>query len=162
MNASRSTFVYGTVAARQHPRRGALVDVEVRDLPASSGPIWIADAPVPISATRLPLRSASWFHREEWKISPAKVSMPLMSGRAGSASAPTAPIRTFALNAPLVVSTSQLLARRVPRRASVTSVSNRCLSSTPYFCAVSRRYCWISGCGENERDQFGFSSKEYE
>ncbi len=87
--------------------------------------------------------------------------MPLMSGRAGSASEPTAPTRTFALNAPFVVSTTHC-ALVASHAARVTSVLNRCLSSTPYFCAVSRRYCWISGCGENERDQFGLSSKEYE
>ena len=44
----------------------------------------------------------------------------------------------------------------------MTSVSNRCLSTTPYLSATSRRYSWISGCGENERDQRGLSSKEKE
>ena len=93
---------------------------------------------MPISATRLPARFASWFHRAEWKISPVNVSMPLMSGRAGSHSAPTALTSTSALNSPLVVSTSHWPVS-ASQRASVTSVSNRCLSRTSYFSATERR-----------------------
>ena len=61
-----------------------------RPAPGSSGTIWIADAPVPITATRLPARSTSWFQRAEWKSSPSKSSMPSMSGSRGSESPPAA------------------------------------------------------------------------
>ena len=33
-------------------------------------------------------------------------------------------------------------------------------SKQEFHTAVARRYSWISAWGENERDQFGFSSKE--
>ena len=36
---------------------------------------------MPITATRLPVRSTSWFQRAEWKISPWKVSMPSIVGQ---------------------------------------------------------------------------------
>ena len=45
---------------------------------------------MPITATRLPVRSTSWFHRAEWKTSPWKVSMPSISGSCG-ADRPPAP-----------------------------------------------------------------------
>ncbi|WP_217430317.1 hypothetical protein, partial [Sphingomonas bacterium] len=32
---------------------------------------WIADGPVPTTATRLPVRSCSWSQRAEWKLVPA-------------------------------------------------------------------------------------------
>ena len=52
------------------------------------GTIWMAEAPVPITATRLPFSGVSWSHREEWKIGPEKLSMPSIAGRRGSHSAP--------------------------------------------------------------------------
>ena len=36
------------------------------------GTIWIADAPVPSTATFLPARSTEWSHCAEWKEGPAK------------------------------------------------------------------------------------------
>ena len=49
------------------PRRRALVDVEVAagglQRALQLGTIWIAEAPVPMTATRLPARSTSWFQR---------------------------------------------------------------------------------------------------
>ena len=47
---------------------------------AISGTNWKALAPVPITATRLPVRSTSWRQRAEWKAGPAKLSQPGMSG----------------------------------------------------------------------------------
>ncbi len=35
-----------------------------------SGTNWIAEAPVPITATSRPRRSWSWFQRAEWNIVP--------------------------------------------------------------------------------------------
>src|SRR5919198_1372549 len=46
-----------------------------------AGPIWIADAPVPINATRLPLSEASWFQRAEWNNAPANVVLDLVLRR---------------------------------------------------------------------------------
>ena len=65
----------------------------------------MAEAPVPMTATRLPVRSKSWFHRAEWKISPSNSSRPSMSGSAGSVSGPTAETTKFAVNAPCEVLT---------------------------------------------------------
>ena len=62
--------------------------------------IWMAEAPVPMTATRLPVRSKSWFQRAEWKISPSNSSRPSMSGNAGSVSGPTAETTKFAVKVP--------------------------------------------------------------
>ena len=67
----------------------------------SSGTIWIAEAPVPITATRLPVRSTSWSHRAEWKTSPWKVSMPSISGSFGADSPPAPTIRVCETQVPL-------------------------------------------------------------
>ena len=67
------TRLIGAVAARADPRRRALEEREVRRPSAAiSGTNWIAEAPVPITATRWPARSWSWSHRAEWNIVPAK------------------------------------------------------------------------------------------
>ena len=67
----------------------------------------MAEAPVPMTATRLPVRSTSWFHRAEWKISPSNSSSPSMSGSAGSVSGPTAETTKFAVKVPADVLTCQ-------------------------------------------------------
>ena len=128
---------------------------------AISGTIWIADAPVPTTATRLPARSTSWFQRAEWKISPWNVPMPSRSGSLGSISAPAPAIRVRAVTRPAPVVTSH---RPVSssQRASSTAVSNRKRSSTPDSRATRRRYARISGCGENDIDQSGFGANENE
>ncbi|GAA2824958.1 hypothetical protein GCM10020220_011900 [Nonomuraea rubra] len=51
--------------------------------------------------------------------------------------------------------------------ASSYSMETTCLpylmcGVMPYLAAQARRYAWISSCGENIRDQPGFSSNEYE
>src|SRR4051794_8029566 len=48
------------------------------------GTTWIDDAPVPITATRFPRRSASWSHCAVWKAGPWKLSSPGMLGTLGS------------------------------------------------------------------------------
>jgi hypothetical protein len=62
---------------------------------------------VPITATRSPLRSWSWFQRAEWKTVPAKSRNPGMSGMLGSLSGPAADTRIWALNLPRAVSINQ-------------------------------------------------------
>ena len=57
---------------------------------AISGMNWIADAPVPITATCFPVRSQEWSQREEWNAVPPKESIPGMSGQAGMCSPPPA------------------------------------------------------------------------
>ena len=47
---------------------------------AISGTNWIADAPVPITATRLPARSQEWSQRAEWNEVPLNRPAPGMSG----------------------------------------------------------------------------------
>ena len=97
---------------------------------AISGMIWIAEAPVPITATRLPARSASWSQRAEWNTSPWKESMPSMSGSRGStrrAGAGDQGARTYL---PLLVVVTQRWASS-SHRASSTSVPNRNRSRTP-------------------------------
>ena len=72
-----------------------------------AGTNWIADAPVPITATRSPARSWPWSQRAEWKAAPAKRSSPGMAGTLGSVSGPMPAIRTRALSVPAEVATIQ-------------------------------------------------------
>ncbi len=128
-------------------------------VPAMAGTIWMAEAPVPMTATRLPARSASWFHRAEWKISPSNPEMPSMSGSDGSHSAPTAEITTLALYFPRVVATSQRCVV-VFQRAVCTSHPKTVRRRTSYRSATERMYAWISGWGEKERVQPGLRANE--
>ena len=63
---------------------------------ATSGTIWAALAPVPITATFLPVRSCSCSQRAEWKRGPANVSSPAMAGTDGAAKVPMALTTTSA------------------------------------------------------------------
>lgn len=71
------------------------------------GTIWMAEAPVPTMATRLPRRSKSWSQRAEWKTLPGKESSPGMSGILGSDSGPVAETTRSADRFPALVSMSQ-------------------------------------------------------
>ncbi len=102
------------------------------------GTNWIADAPVPMTATRLPSRSWSWSQRAEWKVWPWKASMPSMSGVRGSLSAPAAEISTRALTSPWSVSTVQRRASS-SHWAPVTVVPSRTWALTPKSSATRRR-----------------------
>ncbi len=105
----------------------------------SSGTNCTALAPVPMTATRLPVRSTSWSHRAEWKASPAKLSRFGMSGSAGRDSCPTAGTKTVASK----VSPPRVSTRQRPRASSnaapVTSVRYRMCGSSPYFAMTRRR-----------------------
>ncbi len=57
---------------------------------AIAGTNWTALAPVPTTATRLPVRSWSWSQRAEWNACPANVSMPGSVGVTGRLSCPVA------------------------------------------------------------------------
>jgi hypothetical protein len=60
------------------------------------GTNWMAEAPVPMTATRSPVRSWSWRQREEWNVVPANRSSPGRSGTDGSDKAPVALTRNWA------------------------------------------------------------------
>ena len=60
---------------------------------AICGISWTAVAPVPITATRLPVRSAASSHLAVWITSPAKSCTPSMSGSRGWDRKPVAVIR---------------------------------------------------------------------
>lgn len=95
-----------------------------------AGTIWIAEAPVPTTATRLPVRSRSWSHWEEWKTWPGNSASPGSSGTAGSESGPVAETRASAVQQPRVVVTRQR-ACSASQRASMTSWLSRRCGRTP-------------------------------
>ena len=64
------------------------------------GTAWNADAPVPITAMRLPASAAPWSQRAVWNDGPRKASRPGMSGMRGRLSWPTALITAFARSVP--------------------------------------------------------------
>ncbi len=102
---------------------------------------------MPITATRLPARSTSWFQRAEWKISPWKPSMPSIAGSLGADSPPAPEIRVVAVQVcsstapvPSVVRVRTVQCRAVSSQsAPSTSVSNTNRSSTPDPAATFRR-----------------------
>jgi len=89
-----------------------------------AGTNWIADAPVPMLATRSPVTSWPWSQRAEWKILPRKRSRPGTSGMRGSLSGPTPAISTRALTGAPEVWTLQRPASS-SHAASVTIVPSR-------------------------------------
>jgi hypothetical protein len=125
------------------------------------GTNWIADAPVPITATSRPVRSWSWSHLAEWNAVPRNDGRPGTSGIDGSLSGPVAATNTSAVYSPCEVSMCQ---RRCAssHRAARTSWSKRRCGSTPKRTAHRRRYSQISGCGENERLHRGLRANEKE
>ena len=102
------------------------------------GTNWIADGPVPITATRRPARSCSWSQSIEWNRRPANDSRPGSSGVIGLPKGPVAETSTSAAIRPAEVSNSQ---RRLPssQRASLTSVSYEMWRSTSRSAATERR-----------------------
>ncbi len=100
------------------------------------GTNWMALAPVPSTAIRLPRRSTSWSHSAEWKAGPSKVPRPGSSGIAGRESCPTAVTRTsVSIRSPVDVVRCQERARS-SYVAEVTSTPVRTRSSTPCSRAV--------------------------
>ena len=83
------------------------------------GTNWIALAPVPTTATRLPARRTSWRQSAEWKAGPANVSAPGIAGITGLESWPTA---ETTMSASYVVP-SVVVSRQVPAASSRTQVA---------------------------------------
>lgn len=94
---------------------------------------------MPIIATRLPVRSASWSQRAEWKTLPGKSASPGMSGVFGSESGPVAETTTSATTVvPLALSMTQFSAS-LSQRIIVTSwFSLRCGRSPKVSATCSR------------------------
>jgi hypothetical protein len=106
---------------------------------AIAGTNWIALAPVPTTATRVPSSGTSWRHCAEWNAGPAKESRPGTSGTTGSESWPTAETTTSASYVvPSVVSTRQV-APASSHVAADTSWPVRTRSSSPASPAAPRR-----------------------
>ena len=63
---------------------------------ATIGANWAALQPVPITPTRLPVRSTEWSQRAEWNAGPANESRPSIFGSCGRLSWPTALITALA------------------------------------------------------------------
>ena len=81
------------------------------------GTNWMALAPVPSTATRLPRRSTEWSHSAEWKAGPWKVPSPGSSGIEGRDSWPTAVTSTsVSICSPVEVCRCQLAVAVVVRR----------------------------------------------
>ncbi len=104
----------------------------------TAGTIWIAEAPVPIMATRLPRRSVSWSQRAECATVPGKVSRPGIAGILGSDSGPVADTTTSAVSGPSAVSTSQCSACASQRMPSTSAWKRRC-SRSPKVSAIRSR-----------------------
>jgi hypothetical protein len=97
----------------------------------------MALAPVPMTATRRPVRAWSWFQFAVWNVVPANVSRPGRSGIAGSLSGPGAAMTTSAVYSPRSVVTCQWLATS-SQRASVTAQSVSMWGRRPKSSAMRR------------------------
>jgi hypothetical protein len=102
----------------------------------------MAEAPVPMTATRLPASGTSDRHRAECQVGPAKSSRPGMSGSLGRLSWPTALITAWACR----VSSPAAVRTRTAQRcsgsdhsAASTSVPKRIRSRSPNTSAQSRK-----------------------
>ena len=103
------------------------------------GTNWIALAPVPITATRLPASRTSCRQSAEWKAGPANDSAPGSSGTTGLESCPTADTTTSASYVvPSVVVTCQVPAAS-SRSQVATSWLVRTSASSPSRSAEPRR-----------------------
>ncbi len=83
--------------------------VSWRACSAITGIAWIAEDPVPITATRLPVKSTpSCGHQPVWYVSPRKLSRPSISGSLAADRQPVAITTNRAsIRPPVSVSTSQ-------------------------------------------------------
>ena len=111
----------------------------------------MAEAPVPMTAMRLPVRSTSWSQRAEWKISPRKSSMPSISGRRGSERPPEPEMTVRAAyscgpSGPSVRTTQRWSSSL--HVASTTAVPKTKRSRVPESSATLRVYSQIYCCGE--------------
>ena len=102
------------------------------------GTIWMAEAPVPTMATRLPPSGTPWSQRAEWKTLPGNVSRPGMSGILGSDSGPVAETTTSAVSSACAVSISQCSSSSSQRMLR-TSWSKRMCCRIPKMSATCSR-----------------------
>ncbi|SLH46280.1 Uncharacterised protein [Mycobacteroides abscessus subsp. abscessus] len=96
---------------------------------------WTAVAPVPMIATRLPVRSQEWSQRCVWITVPAKSSRPGMSGFLGSTKAPRAVITNRAVSVSPLSKRSRHRCRPSSHSRARTSVFNRSCDRMPYLFA---------------------------
>src|SRR4051812_49956233 len=128
---------------------------------AISGTNWIAEAPVPMTATRRPVRSRSWRQVAEWNTGPSKESRPGTSGNDGSDSAPEPRTRTSAVQTPWLVVTTQCCASS-SQEASSTSWRLRGERAMLYSADTPCREGGVFGCAGKERGQAGVGADEKE
>ena len=111
---------------------------------ATIGPNWAALQPVPITPTRLPVRSTSCSQRAEWNAGPAKDSRPSILGSCGRFSWPTAEMTAFAWIVPSwpAASTVHTVHMAVASSHSTedTSVLKRMFGRMPNSSTHSRKY----------------------
>ena len=96
---------------------------------------------MPITATRLPVRSTEWSQRAEWKSAPSKVSMPSISGSRGSDRPPARGDQGPRDHVAGRRTAAPALGRRRPRPRARARCGTTCASVTPYSRATLRRYC---------------------
>ena len=106
------------------PRRRALEERQVLDQRLDAGTNWIAEAPVPTTATRWPVRSWSWCHARRVERRALEVVEAGDVGEVGSLSGPGRRDSTSAVTVPARSRVARA-ARRRPSGASVTSRSKR-------------------------------------
>src|ERR1700761_5799570 len=118
--------------------------------------------PVPRTATRLPVRSTEWSHRDECITVPVNGSCSTKSGNTGWVNNPTAETTTLnSGHSPAVVVSCHRGARSTPRAQRISVPSRRC-GRKPCSSTQRSKYFRISGCGDHSRDQCGFKLNEYE
>ena len=96
---------------------------------------------MPITATRLPVRSTEWSQRAEWKSVALKVSMPSMSGSFGSDRPPAPRISVVAVSVRAPVGPVTCTVQRPAassQEASSNDVSKTNRSSVPDRSATPR------------------------
>ena len=111
---------------------------------ATIGANWAALQPVPMTPTRLPVRSTSWSQRAEWNAGPANDSRPSIFGSWGRFSWPTALMTALARSVPSWPSASTVCTVHVAVASSYstdeTSVLKRMLGRMPNSSTHSRKY----------------------
>ena len=118
---------------------------------ATIGPNWAALQPVPMTPTRLPVRSTSWSQRAEWNAGPANDSRPSIFGSCGRFSWPTALITALAWMFASLPSVSTVHTVHVAVSSSYsteeTSVLKRMFGRMPNSSTHSRKYLYSSARG---------------
>ncbi len=115
---------------------------------------------MPITATRLPVRSWRWSHRAVCIVTPAKESTPSMSGSFGTVRMPLALIRKRAVTSPPGSVCTRQTEFSSSNSAAITLVLNRIRERMPYLSTQCSAYALSSRPGAYVRDQSGLCSKE--